>query len=161
MLEIVVMIIGAILVWRLINAGFALGARATAATERTAELLAFGMSPEARDRYVAMCEEREMRKRAAATTKRIATAIIVVVLIALYAAGARADESCGLFVKYASDNIHFIVRGKTGERIILGGDNSKYTWMKIIDSGPPSVVCWEPNEDYIPLPQQRPSGAPR
>ena len=63
----------------------------------------------------------------------------------LLAHGAQADElKCGRFVRYVKkDDVRFIVRNvKTGERVILGGVNSK-SWMKVIDSGPKSIVCWD------------------
>jgi len=82
MIELIVVIIGALIVGSLVRRGFALGSRATEATERTAELLAAALPPEARDRYVAMKEKQadELREQ----KKMKAVAFVVLAIIAVF-----------------------------------------------------------------------------
>ena len=54
MIELIVVIIGALILWSLISRGFRLGERNTAAAEMTAELIAMSAPQEVRDKYIAM-----------------------------------------------------------------------------------------------------------
>src|SRR5262245_28709923 len=114
MIELIVIVIGALIFWKLVARGFALGARATAATERTAELLAAALPPEARDRYVAMKEAQAAEAYAAEKKKAIAFVVLAVLAILILASKAHAQ------------GIYMGRDGRAHAQVIVGADGTPF-----------------------------------
>jgi hypothetical protein len=117
MIEIILAFIGAIIFWRLVAAGFSLGAKATAATERTAAILEAVLSPEKLE-AVREFERRREEERAAADLayrrKRAAVAWIVIIGgLLLYAHAARAQ---GIYM----------LNGRATPSVIVGADGGVF-----------------------------------
>jgi hypothetical protein len=82
--------------------------------------------------------------------------IVVLGGLLLSADSAQAKDAgwCGQPLNW--DGTHIIVRSETGQRLILTrGENSKYVFTILHHARPPRV-CWDLNEDYVPLPRSRP-----
>jgi hypothetical protein len=73
MIEIIVVIVGAILFWNLVARGFRLGERTTAASEATTELLLASVRPEVREQFIA-------KRKAEADTRRTQKLVLGIIL---------------------------------------------------------------------------------
>jgi hypothetical protein len=116
MIELLVVFIGALVFWRLVAVGFSLGAKATAATERTAAILEAVLPPEKRE-LVREFERRREEDRAAADLayrRKRAVVLWIAILGGLFLA-AHSAKAQGIYMGRDGRAHPSVIVGPAGE----------------------------------------------
>jgi hypothetical protein len=145
MIELIVVLIGIVVFWKLVGRGFALGEKATAATERTSAILEAVLSPE-RLELVRRVETRREEERAAAELayrrkRAVVIWIAIGVVFLLVATNARAQ-------------VHMGRDGRAHASVIVGPDGAAFPVMPTFCTpgfGPCPVILGPPALPPSPL----------